>query len=306
MDRHIEIFVSHLAGVRGASAHTIKAYAEDLAQFARFAEEARGVQEAGAVDAADVRAFLAHLASERGLARTTIARKAAAIRAFFRFLARRGIVAGNPAQAVSAPRKRETLPRFLPEEGVALLLLAPDATRPDGLRDRAILEVLYASGMRAGELVALDVDDVAFTDEGEGEARVRRGKGNKERVALLGRAAVDALNDYLTNGRPTLAGRGKRATTALFLNKLGGRLSDRGVRRLFDKYCEQAGAAIKATPHMLRHSFATHLLDRGADLRVVQELLGHADLSTTQVYTHVTTARLKDTYTRAHPRAEGD
>ena len=306
MDRHIETFVSHLAGVRGASAHTIKAYAEDLAQFARFAEEARGVRDAGAVDAADVRAFLAHLSAERGLARTTIARKSAAIRAFFRFLARRGIVGGNPAQAVSAPRKQETLPRFLPEEGVALLLQAPDTTRPDGLRDRAILEVLYASGMRAGELVALDVEDVAFTDEGEGETRVRRGKGNKERIALLGRVAVEALGDYLANGRPVLAGRGKRATGALFLNKLGGRLSDRGVRRIFDKYCEQVGAATKATPHMLRHSFATHLLDRGADLRVVQELLGHADLSTTQVYTHVTTARLKDAYARAHPRANED
>jgi integrase/recombinase XerC len=156
--------------------------------------------------------------------------------------------------------------------------------------------------MRASELVALAVSDVTFTPEGEGTARIRRGKGGKERYALLGRAAVAALRAYLDSARPVLASAGT-CPGALFLNRFGRRLSDRGVRRLFDKYCVVVAASHKVTPHSLRHSFATHLLDHGADLRVVQELLGHADLSTTQVYTHVSTARLQDAYEKAHPRA---
>lgn len=305
MDQQIESFTAHLSGVRGASPHTIKAYTEDLAQFARFAED-QGIVSLGDVDMPLVRAFVANLTADRGLARTTVARKAASVRAFFRFLVRRGIVSQNPAAAVTTPRRHETLPRFLAEESVALLLAAPDLSRPDGLRDRAILEALYASGIRAGELVALDVEDVSLDKSGEGCLRVRRGKGSKERIALLGRAAVDALRGYLNEGRPRLTAREPRPSSALFLNKFGRRLSDRGVRRLFDKYCAVVAAEGKATPHTLRHSFATHLLDHGADLRVVQELLGHADLSTTQIYTHVTTKRLVDTYARSHPRAQRD
>jgi integrase/recombinase XerC len=198
----------------------------------------------------------------------------------------------------------------LAQDQVNLLLAAPDPGRPDGLRDRAILESLYASGARAAELVALDLPDLVIDHvAGEGTLRIRHGKGGKERVALLGRAAVAAINAYLDYGRPTLAANAaaKRRieTPALFLNKLGTRLSDRGVRRLFDKYCDSVAAAHKITPHTLRHSFATHLLDNGADLRVVQELLGHADLGTTQVYTHVTTNRMQDVYAKAHPHGGG-
>jgi integrase/recombinase XerC len=304
MDAEIEGFVAHLRAVRGASAHTVKAYAEDLNQFAEFAGKQRPpITTVAEADTALVRAFLHDLTAGRSLARTTVARKAAALRAFFRFLVRRGIVARSPAQHLSTPRKQRSLPKFLSEDAVGALLAAPNASRPDGQRDRAILEVLYASGMRASELTALDIADLTFTAEGEGTARIQRGKGGKERYALLGKAAVAALKTYLDGGRPALLAGAKRPTNALFLNRWGGRLSDRGIRRLFDKYCDEVAASHKITPHTLRHTFATHLLDHGADLRVVQELLGHSDLATTQVYTHVSTARLKESYEKAHPRA---
>jgi integrase/recombinase XerC len=306
MEHEIEVFLAHLRTVREASRYTLKAYGEDLAQFARFAD-ARGVGASADVGRELVRAFLAELADAGGRAPATLARKAAALRSFFAFLQRRGVASHNPAAGVRTPRRRTSLPRFLPEPEIRALLDAPDPTRPDGLRDRALLEILYASGMRAGELVALDVADLSLEEGGEGTARIRRGKGGKERVALLGRPAVAALHDYLSHGRPVLAARRRGAgpppVTALLLNKSGGRLSDRGVRRIFDKYFAHVAAVYpKVTPHVLRHSFATHLLDHGADLRVVQELLGHADLSATQTYTHVTTGRLQETYRRAHPR----
>jgi integrase/recombinase XerC len=301
VDSHIDAFIAHLRAVRGASPHTVKAYAEDLYQFAEWATK-QGIGGPEAVETNHVRTYLAHLTTERRLARTSVARKIASVRALFRYLIRRGVVARSPAQNVVTPRKQTPLPKFLGEDAVAALLSAPDASEPAGLRDRAILEALYASGMRASELVALDLGDLRFDESGEGEARIRRGKGGKERVALLGKAAVCALETYLAVGRPRQAG--AKPSNALFLNRWGGRLSDRGVRRLFDKYCGEVAATHKVTPHTLRHSFATHLLDNGADLRVVQELLGHSDLSTTQVYTHVTTTRMKDAYDRAHPRAK--
>ncbi|HVK04084.1 MAG TPA: tyrosine recombinase [Armatimonadaceae bacterium] len=307
MDRHVEAFLAHLAGVRAASPLTVKAYAEDLAQFSDFAR-ARGVTSPDAVTADLLRAFLADLATGKALARATLARKASSLRAFFRYLVRRGVLAHSPAGNLTTGKRPKPLPKFLSEDAVSALLLAPDASRPDGLRDRAILESLYASGMRAGELVALDVDDLSRTPDGEGTARVRHGKGDKERIALLGRAAVAALDAYLESGRPALAlaaATSSRPSPALFLNRFGGRLTDRSLRRLFDKYCASVAASHKITPHTLRHSFATHLLDNGADLRVVQELLGHADLGTTQIYTHVTTTRMKDVYEKAHPRAGG-
>lgn len=309
MDALIDAFAAHLAAVRGASRHTVKAYAEDIQQFAAFAR-ARNVHAPDTVDTALIRLFVAELTTERNLARATVARKAAALRSFFRYLARRGIITRSPAQGILTPRKQKPLPKFLGEDAVTALLAAPDPSRPDGLRDRAILEVLYASGIRAGELVALDLGDLSLTGgDDEGSLRIRQGKGNKERIALLGSASVAALRAYLASARPLLAAQPATArppSAALFLNRWGDRLSDRGVRRLFDKYCLAvvAAASHKITPHTLRHSFATHLLDNGADLRVVQELLGHADLSTTQVYTHVTTTRMKDTYNKAHPRAE--
>jgi integrase/recombinase XerC len=303
VDQLIESYIDHLRTVRGASAHTVKAYAEDLSQFAEFAH-VRGIDDPARVDSTLIRGFLAYLTTERGLARTSVARKMASLRAFFRFLTRRGAIAASPAENIATPRRQTPLPKFLGEEAMTDLLAAPDASKPDGLRDRAILELLYASGMRASELVALDLGDLSTDTDGEGEARIRRGKGGKERVALVGRAAVAAIQTYREQGRPALCDGAPKPTNALFVNRWGGRLSDRGVRRLFDKYCGAVATVHKITPHTLRHTFATHLLDHGADLRVVQELLGHADLSTTQVYTHVTTTRLQDVYQKAHPLAK--
>jgi integrase/recombinase XerC len=300
LDHQLEAFIAHLSAVRGASPLTVKAYAEDLSQFIDYVRSREISPPVAEIDTAFLRSYLAHLSTDRALARTSIARKAASLRAFFRYLTRRGILPHSPAQNLETPRKKTPLPKFLSEDAVTLLLHAPNASRPDGLRDRAILETLYASGIRGGELAALNVSDI-LREDGSGEAtlRIRRGKGNKERLALLGTSAVLALEAYLESGRPVLLANGKRATEALFLNKLGGRLSDRGIRRLFDKYCMAVASAHKITPHTLRHSFATHLLDNGADLRIVQELLGHSDLSTTQIYTHVTTTRLKKAYDKA-------
>ncbi|MBC8142896.1 MAG: tyrosine-type recombinase/integrase [Armatimonadetes bacterium] len=239
-----------------------------------------------------------------GFARASVARHAATLRAFFRFLVSRGTVSPSPAASLVTPKRRATLPKYLSETGITALLHAPDTSTPAGLRDRTILELLYASGVRVSELAALDVSDFAEDDTmpGEGTLRIRHGKGNKGRISLLGQAAVTALKSYLLAGRPALAT--PQTPPALLLNRFGTRLTDRSIRRVFDKYCGAVAGTFKITPHVLRHTFATHLLDNGADLRVVQELLGHADLQSTQVYTHVSAARIKDTYQKAHPRAE--
>lgn len=301
-DLHLDAFLAHLQQVRRASPNTLRAYAEDLRQFCDWLAQHENLNLA-TVTAPEVRAYIVELTTVRKLARTTIARKAAALRALFRYLTREGIVTRSPARELLTPKRGRSLPKALSEDAVVALLAFPDTSRPDGLRDRAILEVLYASGMRAGELVALDLPDLSFDPERkEAEARIRRGKGAKERIALLGGAAVDALQAYLSHGRPPLAA--GKPSTALFLNRFGNRLSDRAVRRLFDRACAAVATSHKVTPHTLRHSFATHLLDHGADLRVVQELLGHSDLSTTQIYTHVSDTRLKEVYDRAHPRAD--
>jgi integrase/recombinase XerC len=295
-------FLEHLRRVRQASPQTLRAYAEDLRQFCDWLEQNQ-LSDLALVTDSQVRHYSASLTLERQLARTTVARKAAALRAFFRFLQREGVVVRSPVQELQTPKRPRTLPRALSEDAVAQLLAFPDPTRPDGLRDRAILETLYAGGLRASELVALDLEDIAYDPtSGEGEARIRRGKGGKERIALLGKPAVVALERYQSTARPLLLK--DKATPALFLNRFGDRLSDRAVRRLFDRACVAVEAAHKLTPHTLRHSFATHLLDHGADLRVVQELLGHSDLSTTQIYTHVSTQRLQEVYESAHPLAQ--
>ena len=302
LDTYLDAFLVHLATVRRASPHTLRAYAEDLRQFCAWLEE-KALTDLATLTPAEVRAYTATLTTERKLARTTVARKAAALRAFFRYLTRIGVLARSPARELQTPKRLRPLPKALSEDAVTALLSYPDPTRPDGLRDRAILEVLYASGMRASELVGLDLGDLALDHTThEGEARIRQGKGNKERIALLGSSALAALEHYLRDGRPALTG--PAPTSAVFLNRFGNRLSDRAVRRLFDKVCEAVSTSHKVTPHTLRHSFATHLLDHGADLRVVQELLGHSDLSTTQVYTHVSATRLQEVYQRAHPRAD--
>jgi integrase/recombinase XerC len=297
LDTLRDSFLDQLRTVRRASPHTLRAYAEDLRQFCAWREEREKE-----LSPESVRAYVASLTLERKLAKTTVARKAAALRAFFKYLQRQRVIAYSPAQELQTPRRPRTLPRALSEETVTALLAFPESAR-----DRAILETLYAGGLRASELVSLDLDDLTFDSEnGEGELRLRNGKGNKERIALLGRPAMIALQAYLDTERPTLASQAKspKPTRAVFLNRFGSRLSDRAVRRLFDRACGTVSATHKLTPHTLRHSFATHLLDHGADLRVVQELLGHSDLSTTQVYTQVSTKRLKEVYEKAHPLAQ--
>lgn len=302
LDNLCDGFLEHLRRVRGASPNTLRAYAQDLRQFCAWIEKEE--KNLAALSPSELRRFVASLTTEQALARTSVARKVAALRAFFRYLQRLGVVTTSPAQELQTPKRGRALPKALSEEAVVALLAFPDPTRTDGLRDRAILETLYASGVRASELVALDLDDLTLDSQGEGEVRIRQGKGAKERIGLLGRTAVAALEHYLAEGRPLLS-QGKQSP-ALFLNRFGERLSDRAVRRLFDRACTQVSASHKVTPHTLRHSFATHLLDHGADLRVVQELLGHSDLSTTQVYTYVSTPRLKEVYTHAHPLAQPD
>jgi tyrosine recombinase XerC len=268
----------------------VKSYRSDLADCAAFLVHRR----LGPLADADTRVLRAYLADlvDRGLARTSIARRLAALRSFYRFLLRRGRLALNPAGDVRTPRPEKTLPGYLPvDETEALLRAAAERATPAGPRDRAVIEVLYATGIRVSELAGLDVADV---DLREGAVRVL-GKGGKERVVPMGAKAVDAVRAYLA-GRP-------RATGALFVNERGGRLTVRSLHRVVRRRARAAGLHRRVTPHTLRHSFATHLLDAGADLRLIQELLGHARLGTTQKYTHVSTDRLMRVYDAAHPRA---
>lgn len=293
-----DAFLHHMEAVKGASVHTVKAYAEDLSQFIEFAAM-HGVTDVHAVDPALLRSFLIHLQS-LGLARASRARKTATLRSFFSYLAKQSLLARSPAAGLRSIKTERRLPKYLRADEMEALLASPDAGTALGLRDRALLETLYASGMRAGELVTLSIIDV---DYDEGVIRVI-GKGDKERVTLLGRQAVFALQRYIRKGRPELVLKAAEDSGALFVNRYGGRLSDRGVRKLFDRYCAAASTHLKITPHVMRHSFATHLLSNGADLRLIQELLGHASVATTQMYTHVSTERLQEVYEKAHPRAK--
>jgi integrase/recombinase XerC len=244
-----------------------------------------------------LRAFVSWL-HEKGYAKSTVARRLAAVRSFGKYLCRQSILAINPAQGLRGPRPDKQLPHFLTVADVQILLAAPSDAGWAGRRDRAILETLYSAGLRVSELVGLDLDDADLND---GVATVR-GKGKKERLALLGPAAVAAVNDWLPE-RAAILELCRKQTGAVFLNKNGGRLTTRSVGRLLTKYLQQAGLDPRTSPHTLRHSFATHLLNAGADIRGVQELLGHKSLNTTQVYTHVTTQRLQESYQKAHPRA---
>jgi integrase/recombinase XerC len=298
----IDQFRHHLQVSRRYSEHTLKGYSEDLLQLADFLAEGEApLSRWCEVTHRDLRRFLLHLA-DSGYARRSAARKMAAVRSFFRFLVRTGALERNPATGVSSPKLERPLPHALRPAEIETLLQAPDCDTPLGLRDAALLETLYSTGMRVSELVALRVKDVS---ECRGPLRVI-GKGQKERTVFLGRAAREMLGLYVAGARPGLlrASRKNRAATdALFLNKNGTPLSDRSVRSLVERYVNTACLEHKITPHGLRHSFATHLLENGADLRAVQELLGHSSLSTTQIYTHVTRERLKQVYDAAHPLA---
>jgi integrase/recombinase XerC len=299
MDEALAEFLRHLALEKNASPHTVKSYREDLAQAVGFFRTRLGQQDP-APDRLTTRVLRAYLAwlHEQGYAKTTVARRVSAVRSWCRFLCRQGSLTANPADGLRGPRQDKKLPHFLALGDVMRLLEAPPADTPLGLRDRAVLETLYSAGLRVSELTGLNVEDV---DLSEGLATVR-GKGRKERLALLGPPALAALREWL-GARGTVAGGLKRPQPALFLNKNGTRLSSRSVGRLLEKYLKQAALDPRTSPHTLRHSFATHLLDNGADIRSVQELLGHRSLSTTQIYTHVTTHRLQESYDKAHPRA---
>ncbi len=275
-----------------ASENTLRAYRRDLTQLAEFLAAEQVTPQSLTV--LKIRKYLAQLHGQ-GLSRRTVARKLSAYRSFFRYLLQQGLVEENPFLLVRTPRQEKRLPLFLEEEEVKILLEAPPADSVMGQRDRAMLEVLYSTGLRVSELCGMDIEDV---DWSAGLIRAR-GKGKKERLAPLGRYSETALRDYLMgSGRVAENGVG-----AVFLNRSGGRLTARSVRRILDKYIRQLGLDSRISPHTLRHTFATDLLVRGADLRTVQELLGHASLSTTQVYTHLSHEKLREVYQKAHPRA---
>lgn len=303
VDSVLEGFLQFLRLAKNASSHTVRAYRADIAQFLMYIETESGLGEGGLhqVERTHVRAFLSGLQQD-DYKRTSLARKLASLRAFCRWAKKQAYIENDPTVGVFTIKQEERLPKFLRLREVETLLSSPDTDSPDGLRDKALMELLYASGIRAGEAHALNLADLALENE---ELRILHGKGDKERIALMGRAAIDAMRAYLRHGRPELAAKNPGTPDlAVFLNKFGKRLSDRGIRRTFDKYFRVASERLKTTPHTLRHSFATHLLDNGADLRAVQELLGHAHLITTQIYTHVTTERMKEVYEHTHPRAE--
>ena len=299
MDEALAEFLRHLALERNASAHTIKSYREDLTQAIAYFRERNDGKTPGP-QYFSTRLLRGHLAwlHEQGYARATVARRLAAVRSWCRFLCRGGVLASNPAAGLRGPRQDKKLPHFVQREDMLQLLQSPPADLPLGLRDRAMLETLYSAGLRVSELTGLNLIDL---DLDSGAATVR-GKGRRERLAMLGPPAVEAIKLWLP-ARAALAGPRAATLPALFLNKNGTRLSSRSVGRLLEKYLALAGLDPRTTPHTLRHSFATHLLDAGADIRSVQELLGHRSLGTTQIYTHVSTQRLRDSYHKAHPRA---
>jgi len=294
LDPHVRDFFNYLEGARSASPHTIRNYGVDLREFFAFLD---GKPLAG-VDPLAIRGFLAHLKS-RGHSRATLARKLAALRSFFKYLARENHLKTNPVLGVSAPKREKKLPQFLDLSEVTNLLEAPTGKTWEEKRDRSILETLYSAGVRVSELVGLNRADV---DVLSGFLKVR-GKGKKERIVPIGEKALHALRDYLESIPQPFRQKGDGVSSPLFLNRSGNRLTDRSIRRVILKYAKRVCLKQGISPHTLRHTFATHMLDRGADLRSVQELLGHANLSTTQIYTHVTTRRLQEAYSQAHPRA---
>ncbi len=298
MEEYLDRFITYLVVERNASPYTARNYRREVGEFLRFlkGEAISSLQE---VDRQHLFRYLLWL-NAGDYAKASIRRRISELRSFFKWLVREGVLKSNPVEAISAPKMPKRLPRYLKPEEIGAIMQAPDTSQPLGQRNRAILEILYATGVRVSELAGLDL---ASLDRAKGEMRVR-GKGGKERIVLLGQPARDALDLYLREGRPKLL-KGKR-TSALFLNRLGERLSVRGVQLMLDRCARKAGLRW-VTPHLFRHTFATHMLGGGADLRVVQELLGHASLSSTQIYTHVSQRRAREVYMNSHPLArEGE
>ena len=293
-------FLAYLEFERGLSRNTLEAYRSDLLQYGRFLEERELA--AVAVRGADIADFLAALGGARGRTASpaTIHRKAACLRSFYRHLRREGALDTDPTAALSAPRRGRKLPQVLTRGEVTRLLEQPRGTEPTDLRDRALLELMYASGLRASEAIGLEVADVDLDDQ----VLRARGKGSKERVVPVGHTAAEAVRRYLDRGRARLIG--ARLETHLFVNFRGGALTRQGLYKIVRRHAVSAGLEDRMSPHTLRHTFATHLLAGGCDLRSVQEMLGHADVATTQLYTHLSSERLKDVYFRAHPRATVD
>ena len=326
----IHKFLDYLKFERRFSEHTAKCYGADLTQFGEFL---KGAVESGSSDSEmlsqshhhaeqatavatqvdvkidqlllsaqtdSVRSYLG-LLNEKQYSKATIARKLATLRSFYKFLVKRNHISSNPVVSIRTPKQEKKLPRFLEYEEVKKLLNTPPVNTWLGARDRAILETLYSTGIRVSELVALNMDDIDFL----GEVVHIRGKGKKERIAPIGSSALQVIQHYMEYRNKRAQSNGNFDSKVLFVNKHGKRLSTRSVRRKMDKYLKMSGLDPDISPHTLRHSFATHMLNNGADLRSVQELLGHQSLSTTQIYTHLTTTRLKEVYENAHPRNNG-
>jgi integrase/recombinase XerC len=302
VEKYLNDFLVYLEYEKGASHNTLNAYSRDLRKFFGFLQKS-GVSakegEAGRVTIESVRGFVGGLYRDKKK-RSTIARNLAAVKSFFKYLVKRDIVEKNPAELVTSPKIENRLPATITVDEAFSLVEAPQSDKPLEMRDRAILEVFYSTGIRVGELVGLNLDSV---DLESGVARVL-GKGRKERITHLGSQALSVLSDYLQSGRTFLMAKGNLSEKALFLNASGGRLSTRSVERLVERYRNVAGVDKKVSPHSLRHSFATHMLGSGADLRSIQEFLGHASLSTTQKYTHISVEKLMEVYDKAHPRAK--
>jgi len=286
-------YIAYLEAEKNASGYTVRNYKNDLLEFFHYIQS-KGVKSLRDVTRQTLRGFMSQL-MEDGKAKSSIARKLSAIRSFYRYLVREDVLKANPAATTVSPKLDKRLPSFLTVEEAKRLVEAPDVSTPQGQRDRALLELLYASGLRVSELVSLDVDGLNLNSN---ELRVW-GKGSKERVVLIGTPAARALERYLGDGRRVLLG--DKRSSALFVNRYGGRLPARRVQKILANYSRVIGKRVH--PHKLRHTFATHLLDGGADLKVVQELLGHADLASTQIYTHVTQSRARKIYLAAHPMA---
>lgn len=299
MQTAIERFLRYLTVERNASAYTVKSYREDLTTLTDYFRQALGREvQTAELTPVDLRGFVAAM-HDAGYAKSSVSRRLASLRSFFRFAQREGLVSVNPAKPLRNPRPDRKLPHFLTTDEIGRLLETPSPSERMGLRDRAILETMYSAGLRVSETVGLNDEDA---DWPAGIVRVR-GKGKRERLAPIGSFAVKALRRWL-EVRKLSSRAPKNGTAPVFTNKFGNRLTTRSVARMLEKQILKAGLDTRTSPHTLRHSFATHLLDRGADIRTVQELLGHKSLVTTQIYTHVSTAGLREVYELAHPRAK--